>query len=212
MRLVGLALEPPQEIERPALTQGIVDRKPRFPRLGAALGGVEDFGLLSQPIEIIPLGLEETDRRGVLALQFNPVDIIELPREQIVEIPVDVPMLQLRAIEQHDRGRDIIVALVMARTRHRHDRFTGHVALKQIGDIAHAKAIGVGHHRLAAPAHHLGRGEAKRGEALQIVGVPRADVAAAKDRLAQLHQSRIFGGVDDPDIKTVGPRAGLLVA
>ncbi len=113
-------------------------------------------------------------------------------------------MLEPCAIEQHDRGRDIIVALVMARARHRHHRLAAHVTIEQIGNIAHAEAIGVGHHRLALPSHHLGRGEAQRGEALEVVGIPCADMASAQDRLAVRHQPRIFGGVDDPDIETVG--------
>jgi hypothetical protein len=51
--------------------------------------------------------------------------------------------------------------------------------------------------------HQARRREAQRREALQIVGIPLADMAGAQDRLAALHQPRIFGRVHDPDVEAV---------
>jgi len=83
--LIALTLKPAQEIQRPALAQRVVDWQPGLPRLGPALGGVQDLGIRRQPVEIVPLGLQEADGRRVFALQFNPVDIIEPLGKEIVQ-------------------------------------------------------------------------------------------------------------------------------
>ncbi len=82
-----------------------------------------------------------------LALQFDPVDIVETVREQIVEIAVEIPMLELGAIEQQHRRRDIVRLTVVARARHRPDRLVAEVAAEQLGDVADAEAIRVGDDR-----------------------------------------------------------------
>ena len=83
-----------------------------------------------QPVEVVPFRLQEADRVPILTLQFDPVDIVETVGEEIVQFPVEVPMFQLAAVQQHDRRGNIIVATIMPGTRDCHDRLTTHVAVK----------------------------------------------------------------------------------
>ena len=122
MRRVAARCQPAKEIERAAFAQGVIDREPGLPRLGLALGRVEQLGPRGQAVEVVPFGLERADGRAVLALELDPVDIVEPVREQIVQVLVELPMRQLRAVEQHHRGRDIIGLVVVPRPRHRPDR------------------------------------------------------------------------------------------
>ena len=79
-RVVGreLADDGKREVEEPALLEGEVDREPRLPRLRPALGIVEQLRLGSEMVEIVPLGLEQTDRIQILELKVDPVEIIDL--------------------------------------------------------------------------------------------------------------------------------------
>ena len=57
-----LAHDRQREVEQPPLLKREVDRQAGLPRLGAALGVVEQLGLGCQAIEVVPLGLEQADR------------------------------------------------------------------------------------------------------------------------------------------------------
>src|SRR3954469_22509621 len=102
MAFVALESKTPEEVERAALAQCVIHRKPRFPRLRPALGRVKQFRLRGQPIEVVPFRLEVTDRRCRLPLQLDPLDVIEMMSKEIVEILVEVPVPKMRAVEQHD--------------------------------------------------------------------------------------------------------------
>ena len=58
------------------------------------LRGVEDLGSSIEPVETVPLRLQSADGRAVFALQFDPIDIVEAVRKQLVQLLVEVPMPQ----------------------------------------------------------------------------------------------------------------------
>src|SRR5688572_9582678 len=98
MGFVMLTLGAEERAEETLFPKSVIDRQAGLPRLGSALSGVKNFGFGREAVEVVPFGLEQPDSRAVLALQLDPVDIVETVGEQIVEVAVELPVLQLRAV------------------------------------------------------------------------------------------------------------------
>jgi hypothetical protein len=100
------------------------------------------------------------------------------------------------------RGKQSVA--IVAGPRLRPQRLVLHVAIEQLGDVADAKAVGIGDQRAPFEVHQSRRSEAQRSKALQIVRIPVADEAAAQDRLTFLREARKIGERQDSDVEALG--------
>jgi hypothetical protein len=166
---------------------------------------VQDLGRRRQPVEIVPLVLEQADRPGRLVLELDPLEIVDLEFEQLVERALGIPVGQLRIIQQHDAGGAIGRQLLDAGAHAAHQGLALHVACEQVPDVADCEAVRIDHDRPAVIVHQLGRHEAQRGEGLQVVDLPDPALNVAQERLALLgvEPGKILA-VQDHDLEPVG--------
>ena len=122
-----LAADPVEQhhrVEQVALGRDEVDRQARLPGLGLAPRVVDHLGLGRELVEIVPLGLDQADRRRLLVAEVHPLLVLALAGEQRVEIVLELPVLELGAVEQHDAGRVVRRRAALPA----HDRLALHVA------------------------------------------------------------------------------------
>ena len=101
-------------------------------------------------------------------------------RPQRFQILREAPVRQLAAIEQHHRGGERIGDLVIARPRPAPDRLALQIAGEELADIADCEDVRVGDQRETLMADDVGDRIAERRERLEVVGVPRTDMATAQ--------------------------------
>src|SRR5215218_553025 len=133
-----------REIEQPvAFAEGEIDRQPRLPGLCPPFSIVEELGSRRQAVEIVPLRLEQADRVQLLALQVDPVEIVDPMLPQRADVLPEAPVRKLRAIQQHDRSRERIRDLVVTGPRTAPDRLPLQVAGEQLANIANGEDVGI---------------------------------------------------------------------
>ena len=82
--------EPSERWELPELVGGReVDRKSSLPRLSPASGRVEQPGVRTQPIQVIPAGLEKPDRFSRLVSERYPILVVELAAKELTDLNFD---------------------------------------------------------------------------------------------------------------------------
>ena len=202
-RVIGceLAHERQREVQQAPLLEREIDRQPGLPRLRPPLRVVEQLGGGRQMVEIVPLRLEQADCVETLEPEVDPVEIIDAMRPQLIELLGKPPVRQPGAIEQHDRGRQRIGELVIAGPRTAPDRLALEIAREQLPDVSDRENVGIGDQSQAFVAEEVGDGEAQRREGLQIVRVPRALMAAAKQGSAVRLELRILACAEDSNVE-----------
>src|SRR5690606_23162220 len=121
---------------RPRSHVAVLDRQARLPGLRRPLRVVEELGLLRQRVEVVPLLFEQTDALPRLELELDPLRVVPLEREHLLEIALALPVLQPGTIQQHDAGREIARAVALAVPVTAEDRLPLHVAAEQLRDVA----------------------------------------------------------------------------
>ena len=145
-------------------------RKAGLPRLRLALGVVDHAGFGRQPVEIIPHALELGDAVLRFQQQHDPLHVVALEGEHLLEVAAHVPVLELGIVEQHDaRGPGIFLGSGAVA---RHDGGALHVARQQFVDAGNAEHIRIDDQRTALVVHQFRWREAQHGEGLQVLVQP----------------------------------------
>ncbi len=205
-QLAARAHQPADRREQPeAFCRTPVDRQPRFPRLRLAARRVQHLRSGGEVIEVVPLVLEQADRRAVFVLQTDPVGVVELHLEHRAELRLTAPVRQLRAIEQHHARRHAVIdEPFRAGSCAGDDRLALHVARQQFPDVAHREDVRIDDDRAAAVSHQFGRHEPQRCERLQVVVQPDALHAVAQVGFAfVLGEERMVVRGDDLHVELV---------
>ena len=111
-------------------------------------------------IEIVPLRLEQADRIEVLALEIDPVEIVEpvIPQRRDVVLNLQCGSFeQSRSMTEVARGS---VILSIARPRAAPDRLALQIAGEKLGNVADREDVGIGDE--SAPWCPIWSGIAKR--------------------------------------------------
>ena len=120
--------------------------------------------------------LQQADRLEALALQIDPVEIVEPVIPQRGNVVLEAPVRKLAAIEQHHRRRERVGKRVIARPRPAPDRLALKIAREELRDIADREHVGVRDQGQALMTHLVWNRVAQRREGLQVVRIPLPDV------------------------------------
>ena len=63
-----------------------------FPGLRFALGVVQQFGLLGEVVEVVPLVFEEANLPAVFLLQSDPIGVVQSSLEELIELFAHFPV------------------------------------------------------------------------------------------------------------------------
>jgi hypothetical protein len=155
--------------------------------------------------EVVPLVFQPADGALGLQLQADPIHIVALELEHLVELPFDVPAVELGAVEQHDAAGVAAGPLLRPGAPAAEDCLSAHVASQEVPDVALGEDVGIDHHGPALVAHQLRRHEAQECEGLQILVAPRPlDAVALVGLTFPRLQKGVVLGVDDADVELVG--------
>ena len=205
--LATRAHHPRHRREEPEALRGTpVHLEAGLPGLGPAAGVVDHLRLGGQAVEVVPLALADADGRTIFELEADPGLVVALEAEHLPELLLDLPVGELRAVEQHDAAREHAVDVALrAGAVAAADRLVFHVTRQQLPDVAHREDVGIHDHRPARVAHELGGHEAERGEGLEILVEPRPLHAVAQILLpVELLDEGVILGADELDVELVG--------
>ena len=185
--------------------RGEIHRQAGFPRLGAALGVVQQAGIGVEMIEVVPAVLKVADRGRVFIGQHHPLLVVLLGAEQLAEVLLGIPVPQFGAIEQHHAGGDLVALFRFSGTMATHHCRATHVPVEQFVDVANGEHVGVCNNRPTLPVHQRRRHKAQRCEGLQVIHVPDPGRAATQERLPlPRRQEGVIAGMDKTHVKLVG--------
>jgi hypothetical protein len=114
------------------------------------------------------LVLQPADRPLGLELQADPVHVVALEREHIVELFFAAPVGELGAVQEHHAAGVTAGPLLRTGAHAAEDRLATHVAGQELPDVADGEDIRVDDDRTAFVAHEFRRHEAQQGKRLQI--------------------------------------------
>ncbi len=157
--------------------------------------------------EIVPLVLETADGALGFELQADPVHVVSLEREHLVELFFATPMGELGAVQEHHAAGHATATAFRARAGAAQDRLVPHVAGQQLPYVTGGEDVRIDDHRPALIAHQFRRHEAQRREGLEVIVEPQAPGAVAQVVLpVAVPQKFVIGGVDEADVELVGVR------
>src|SRR4026209_1071993 len=114
------------------------------------------------------------DRAFRFKSERNPILIVDLEGEQVLEAAPHIPVEQFGAVEKHDAGGDIILAAIVSGSRSGQDGLAFHVARQKLADITHREDIWIDNNGVTPIVHQLWRHEAAKCEGLKILVSPDA--------------------------------------
>src|SRR5215208_2557347 len=165
--------------------------------------------LRSEPVEIVPHAFQFADRFPWLELEPDPFHVVAFEAKHLLEILLDLPMLELRIVEQHDARR--IVAGLRVHAPARENGMAVHIPVQEALDIGHAEHVGIDDERAALVIHELWRHEPQNRKGLQIRTVPMAMKPITQIRAAVVRcDERMVLGSNEPDVEGLWPRGKAL--
>ena len=144
-------------------------------------------------------------------MQADPLHVVALELEHLIELLFYLPVLELCAIEQHHAAGERPALALVARLGAAEERHPAHVAAQQVEDVANCEDVGVDYERTALVAHQLRRHEAQWREGLQIVVQPPTLFAVAQVELALpgMHEAVVLH-LDEVHVELLGAVRVLL--